>query len=726
MNRLQLCAVLISMTLISFTTPAVAQVSFQPPTFTGMGTVFVADFNNDGKLDLLISDGTINLGNGDGTFTKGTSLSVNPAFPVGVTDFDGNGKPDILEYDSTRGQLLVLLGNGNGTFQNPVATQIGTGVALVTAVDLDGDGKADVIGLFNGALMVCIGNGDGTFKQGVLYPVGSTSYAALSFGDFNGDQKTDVVVSVSGQEIVLLGNGDGTFQSAKPSTGVSSPGNAAVGDFNGDHQLDLALDGCDTSNNCGPRILLGKGDGTFQSPSAALSVSAVPGIGLATGDLNGDGKLDLVLQSTAGELQIFVGNGDGTFLNSGNYLDSGNTNVVIADLNNDGKLDIAAGNLVLLGNGTGNVAGVPLSLVPASPAQVIGKFDKNGTQDVAVVSGKDVSILSNDGTGVLSVINTYTLQQPGYAVVTADLNGDGNLDLAVFGTDPSGNWNYSVLLGNGDGSFQIPVFYPETVQTNATSYSVSVADFNSDNKLDFAVASGNQNLALLLGSGDGTFAPPSYVYDAGASFIVAGDFNSDGKLDIAAGFGPPTVSARGTALLFGKVDGTFQAAALPTNLQNFVPQFVADLNHDGKQDLVSISAAALGNGDGTFAAPAAIAYEVDAIADINGDGIPDVVAAKYSGAFRDWSGIELGNGDGTFGPFIQLPILLPSNVLAADMNGDGKLDLVFPWSNGYPVSSGIAVMLNITPKAVPDFSLSPSSGSSTSQTSRPAKPPVSA
>jgi hypothetical protein len=170
-----------------------------------MGTVFVADFNNDGKLDLLVSDGTINLGNGDGTFTKGTSLSVNPAFPVGVTDFDGNGKPDVLEYDSTRGQLLVLLGNGNGTFQNPLATHIGTGVALVTAVDLDGDGKADVMGLFNGALIVCIGNGDGTFKQAVLYPVGSTSYAALSFGDFNGDQKTDVVVSVSGQEIVLLG-----------------------------------------------------------------------------------------------------------------------------------------------------------------------------------------------------------------------------------------------------------------------------------------------------------------------------------------------------------------------------------------------------------------------------------------------------------------------------------------------------------------------------------------
>jgi hypothetical protein len=197
---------------------------------------------------------------------------------------------------------------------------------------------------------------------------------------------------------------------------------------------------------------LGKGDGTFQSPSAALSVSAVHGIGLATGDLNGDGKLDLVLQSTAGELQIFVGNGDGTFLNSSNYLDSANTNVAIADLDDDGKLDIAAGNLALLGSGTGNFAGVSLSLVPASSAQVIGKFDKNGTQDVAVVSGKDVSILSNDGSGVLSVINTYTLQQPGYAIVTADLNGDGNLDLAVFGTDPSGNWNYNVLLGNGDGS----------------------------------------------------------------------------------------------------------------------------------------------------------------------------------------------------------------------------------------------------------------------------------
>jgi hypothetical protein len=124
----------------------------------------------------------------------------------------------------------------------------------------------------------------------------------------------------------------------------------------------------------------------------------------------------------------------------------------------------------------------------------------------------------------------------------------------VLGTDPiTQEWSYGVLLGNGDGSFQPAVFHPQSVTTGAERYSVVVADFNNDHKLDVAVSSGNDSLALLLGNGDGTFAPPAYLFDAAATWLISADFNGDGKLDIAAGGTNATVE---TALLFGNGDGT--------------------------------------------------------------------------------------------------------------------------------------------------------------------------
>src|ERR1700680_285637 len=179
-----------------------AQVSFfTPPTYAGYGNIFVADFNGDGKPDLLSADANLQLGNGDGTFSPGTPLPGYPLSPgvLAVADFNGDGKPDVLEQGT--GRLLVLLGNGDGTFQAPSPTVIGITLFPVAAVDLNGDEKADVVGISGtNNLLVYISNGDGTFAPGVSYNLNLGAYfnPALTFGDFNGDVKLDVAVITTG------------------------------------------------------------------------------------------------------------------------------------------------------------------------------------------------------------------------------------------------------------------------------------------------------------------------------------------------------------------------------------------------------------------------------------------------------------------------------------------------------------------------------------------------
>ena len=181
---------------------------FPASDFRRGSSVFVADFNGDGKPDLLTSDGTMNLGNGDGTFKVGTPVGLVAV--DAVADFNGDGKPDLLVEEGIN-TYIVLLGNGDGTFQSPISTAIK--VAFLPAVaDLNGDDQADVVEVYSGALYVFISNGDGTFKPGVAYSLGAPEPGECFIADFNGDGKPDVVVNAYGQELVFLGNGDGRFR----------------------------------------------------------------------------------------------------------------------------------------------------------------------------------------------------------------------------------------------------------------------------------------------------------------------------------------------------------------------------------------------------------------------------------------------------------------------------------------------------------------------------------
>jgi hypothetical protein len=133
MKREALIVVVLSTSFLALRASAQAQVSFsQPPTYTGSGQLFVADVNGDGKPDLLSADGTLQLGNGDGTFSTGTAVAGSP---LAVADFNGDGKPDVLEAGT--GTLLVLLGNGDGTFQAPISTNSGASLTAVAAIDLN-------------------------------------------------------------------------------------------------------------------------------------------------------------------------------------------------------------------------------------------------------------------------------------------------------------------------------------------------------------------------------------------------------------------------------------------------------------------------------------------------------------------------------------------------------------------------------------------------------------
>jgi hypothetical protein len=342
----------------------------------------VSDFNQDNKPDLLTSDGIMNIGQGDGTFVTGTRATIPSGLAVlAVADFDGDRKVDLLVANlcsstpCSSTTAAVLRGNGDGTFQTGAVVALSAaGLQAAAAADLNGDGNADLVGLFSdGTVQVFMNENGGTFASGVPYFSGAGLTSELALGDFNGDSYTDIAVSTpgsdpnaqfGGEQNVLLGNGDGTFQSAKSCLGPNLPFSAVTADFNHDGNLDLAVADCNLIYGCTVYIFRGVGDGTLQVPPMQLFSGTAPldGLGpIAVSDFNGDGKWDLIVQdSFAVQVggQIFLGNGDGTFPKTTTYSLTDQSSpasdwIAIADFNGDGKPDIAVDNKILLGNDDG-------------------------------------------------------------------------------------------------------------------------------------------------------------------------------------------------------------------------------------------------------------------------------------------------------------------------------------------------------------------------------------
>ena len=327
-------------------------------------------------------------------------------------------------------------------------------------------------------------------------------------GDFNGDGIMDLAVAdgTNNQILVMLGNGDGTFQSPVPYRVGAGPSTLVAGDFDGDGKLDIAVGDSDT----GIYVLQGNGDGTFHV-DPIISVAELGPWDLAVGDFNGDGKLDLAcVNQTAGTISIFLGNGDATFNGDGFFqppatvaTNAGPGQMTVGDFNGDGILDIAVANF--------------------------GSF-----------AGDTVSVFLGNGNGTFQPKVDYDTSLAPLSVVAADFNGDGKLDLAVAdscGTStPCGRPGLvSILLGNGDGTFQPHVDYP----AGSFPYTIVAGDFNGDGKLDVAVSDLDSfQVTILAGVGDGTFQPSTVLSTSGSPVgLLAADFNRDGLMDFAVGTG---------------------------------------------------------------------------------------------------------------------------------------------------------------------------------------------
>ena len=631
--------------------PAPAGFNFRPTLPAGFipTAVVTGDFNGDGKLDWAIANGGDNtiwifLGNGDGTSKLPTIVYLRGLAPVALAaaDMNADGKLDLVVAEADSLAVAVLLGNGDGTFGPELTFTTPGSPESVAVADFNGDGKPDVVvGLFGssdtGQLAFLPGDGTGKLGQPVIHygqieDAAFTTFA-LATADLNGDGLPDIValdfsVFALGGGIqnqmgnagarVYLNQGDGTFKMAQqfffdasvdqgPGLGDSVTA-IALGDVNGDGCVDaVTLDSTGTA-----MFFPGLCDGTFDTTNTKIFGTGIVAGAAALADLNGDGKLDLVSSSIP-------------FADDAMYPSTPSTSISVQ-----------------FGDGTGNLSNA--TLYRGEPAMVslsVADLKKNGLPEVITVNQNtdDSTVFQNDGTGrfgapmggYIGYLTNGQMHAVGNAPMSnfavTDLNGDGHPDLAMV---ESGSvyplpTQMAVMLNDGTGNFGSPRQTPILDVNNAVD-DFFFADFRNTGRKDLLLFSFTLTITgfgpsygFAKSNGDGTFRTgqtygpfpnpyglATYLFPPpdeplGAPRPGVADFNGDGIPDLAVYQTAGTnvfneIGYAGTPLnttvniLVGNGDGTFTVPNFGQELGDIIiPQTAADLNGDGRTDLIEMN-----------------------------------------------------------------------------------------------------------------------------------------
>jgi hypothetical protein len=701
-----------------------------PPSGQASQYAVVADFNGDGILDAVnLSDGTatVLLFAADGSVQSTTEFPVSDSAYFGVAgDFNGDGKQDLALSDNNdgtgTGSVVILLGNGDGTFQSPKTVAVAGNPFSIAAADFNRDGNLDIAVTDESQLVawVLLGNGDGTLRSPVSIPSGGAGRdlaGSILAADFNNDGIVDLAVLNDGVGdpntiAVSLGKGGGTFQAPVLSqAGNGELGSLSYADFNGDGKLDLAI-AYGGSNSIS--MVMGNGDGTFQA-AANYVTGSQPG-SVTPIPLN-DGTFALfTLDQISGEMIVSPGNSDGTLNMPPIYsLDLTGTAVAAADLNGDHIPDVMyyvgrTGEVGVMLMSSDLTLNPPVTYqtqtgpgAPAGPQNfATGDLNGDGVADVVIANSPSttgtVSVLLGKGDGTLGAEHTYQAGSFTSAVVLADFDGDGKLDAAVVNTgDASSNTdtgNVSVLIGNGDGSFKPPVNYSAG---SLRPFSLVTGDFNGDGKPDLAISTSQTNpqspmsssVVILMNNRDGTFKTASTLPTGPGPYqqlsMAAGDFNGDGKVDLAVLVDIPNGSNNTISIFLGNGDGTFQTGPVTTSIQSGLEfLLMADFNGDGHRDLMASdgfdATFLLGDGDGTFQSEQHITFtgpapQAAALADFNGDGQPDMVFVDVDSLL-----VALGNAFPTISVAPLNPTLTPSQTQQFNVTGYFGNSTAVTWS----------------------------------------------
>ncbi len=672
--------------------------------------IIVGDYNRDGMLDLLAAESnqsfgadysrlSVMLADQPGKLRAPTAMPMERAAFGSVAflmtgDFNNDGIADVWGPQH-QGVSITRLGNGDGTFRAGITATpyigneiLGTGFVA----DLNNDGNQDVMWIGGGGIqggpgpryLVALGNGDGTFQ--ISYAQSAVA-RTIEPGDFNHDGFVDFAARGDHNFVIMLNNPvrPGTFtQSVQvPLDPVGEDSTAfEVNDFDGDGSLDVVA--ILTDSNRPPHRLQfyhGNGDGTVKAPvttSVLNNTELLFPKWLASGDLNADGIVDLVLTGAYSRAAVLVGKGDGTFGDptvyvAGSFFAGFGTDLLLRDVNGDGKLDLVhlddtagLGRLVIrLGTGDGTF-GAQQSFDSVSRFSTLASadFDNDGHEDFVLLN------LDSYGEAVV-----FTGSRPGLSAVTSiDINGDGNLDVLTINDD---NGHVKRLLGNGQGDF---ARQPDLV-VGPGPVSLATGDFNADGKVDFVTANrSGKSLSVMLADGAGAYTRSDITLDAIPMNIQVADLNGDGTLDLSV----IDTFHNTLQILLGIGTGRFQSPKV--TLLGDQPSSISlgDTDHDGDLDAVitlPLSNRVMilkGQGDATFASPRYVATSSAAqavsVADLNQDSQADL-AVTLPG--EDQVAVYFGIGNNRFAEPQKIHVGdQPNSLVLQDANRDGRLDIL--------------------------------------------------